>query len=167
LFKNVEGTNKDFLKSENWYKRAADQGDEYALINLANLYSNGSDYSEAFSRFQKAAENGSAIAHFNLGYMYENGEGVLQNTEMAIAMYTKAASLGLVEASINLSNIYFNGKGIPENNLNSYVWGSIAKTQGGSEVAIENLDVIKKSMSKDLIAQGQLMAAKYWGSIHE
>jgi TPR repeat protein len=54
--------------------------------------------------------------------------------------------------------MYSAGSGVPENSIRSYVWYSMAKTQG-NEGAKENLGLLKSEMTKQQIAEAQALAA--------
>ncbi|HCN07703.1 MAG TPA: hypothetical protein DIT01_07195, partial [Lentisphaeria bacterium] len=62
-----------------WCRKAAEQGDAAAQLNLGKMYATGlgvpEDDAEAFKWFRKAAEQGYADAQYHLGLMYANGEG--------------------------------------------------------------------------------------------
>jgi hypothetical protein len=65
------------------YRRAADDGNPVAMVNLGNLYATGrgvppSD-AEAVAWYRKAAELGNAGGERALGLMYLEGRGVPQN----------------------------------------------------------------------------------------
>ena len=58
-------------------RKAADQGDSEAQLNLGFMYTLGhgvpKNYAAAASWYRKAAEQGHASAQFNLGLMYSSG----------------------------------------------------------------------------------------------
>src|SRR5438270_260589 len=68
-----------------WYQKAAENGDENAMDNLACAYYYGEGTEEnlekAFYWFQEAAENGNNKAMNNLAICYENGKGAEKNLE--------------------------------------------------------------------------------------
>ena len=65
-------------------RKAADQGDVQAQLNLGFSYLVGQgvkqDYAEALKWYRKAAEQGYPAAQFNLGVMYYKGQGVSRIT---------------------------------------------------------------------------------------
>lgn len=96
-----------------WYKKAAEQNDEFAMFNIGDCCFEGfgvkQDYQEALSWFRKAAELGSNTAKFRIGKMYEEGRGVKQDYEKAFALYQEAAVKEDDVAHFDLGFFYFNG----------------------------------------------------------
>jgi TPR repeat protein len=56
---------QDYAKAREWYEKAADKGEAYAMTNLGRLYSNGhgvaQDYARTREWFEKAADKGDAM----------------------------------------------------------------------------------------------------------
>lgn len=83
-----------------WYKKAADQGNTDAEVNLGSLYLNGQGVEkneiQAVRFFKLAAENGNAAAQSNLALMYLSGIGLEQNSVSAIYWFEKAMAQNYV-----------------------------------------------------------------------
>ena len=83
---------------QEWYLKAVEQDNPYAMLGIAILYKNGKgvdrDYAKAFEWFLKAAEQDDFVAQFNVGLCYEKGYGVEANAEEAFRWYEKAAEQG-------------------------------------------------------------------------
>jgi TPR repeat protein len=66
LYENGYGVDRDYGKAREWYQKAADKGNAYAMYNLGGLYENGNgvaqDYGKAREWYQKAADAGHADA---------------------------------------------------------------------------------------------------------
>lgn len=80
--------NENYIEALEWFQKAAEQGNEYALCNLGRFYMEGIGVDEspkkAIKYFLAAAEMGNADAQFNVGLAYGKGVGVEQNlSEMA------------------------------------------------------------------------------------
>ena len=95
--------------------------------------------------------------------MYEMGEGVPENYIEALKWYRMAAEQGDAEAQYNLGVMYNNGKGVPENKIMAYFWSSLAKTQG-DEDAVKYIEIVKKDMTYEQIAEAQALAARCFES---
>jgi TPR repeat protein len=99
---------KDLQQAGLWYRKAADQGNNWALYNLGVCYEFGTcavaDDAKALSLFQAAAKQGNAWAETNIGWMYQMGRGVPPDRGLAIAWYEQAASHGDDLARKNLLN---------------------------------------------------------------
>ena len=115
-------------------KRAAENGDTEAQIDLGVKYTNGQgvskDFSEALKWFRKASEQGHAVAQYNLGVMYENGQGVPKNYSEAVKWYRKAAEQGYARAQNSLGFMYYCGQGVPQDYLEAMNWYRKSAEQG-------------------------------------
>jgi uncharacterized protein len=62
---------QDYGEAVKWFRKAADQGNPFAQIKLAEMYSDGrgvpQDYGEAVKWFRKAADQGNADAQMASG----------------------------------------------------------------------------------------------------
>ena len=80
-----------------WFRRAADQGDAAAQLQIGVMYSEGrgvpQDYSEAARWYQMAAGHSNAEAQYNLGILYATGRGVPQDNVLAYMWFNLAAAL--------------------------------------------------------------------------
>ena len=154
---------QDYKQAIYWWKKAAEQGNADAQYNLGVMYKNGKgvpqDYKQAVYWYKKAGEQGKASAQHNLGFMYETGKGVPQDYKQAVYWYKKAGEQGYAMAQYNLGGVYFDGKGVTQNYKLAYVWNSLAAAQG-DEDAINNRDIIAKSLTPQQLADAQDLAAK-------
>jgi hypothetical protein len=66
MYKDGRGVPQDYAEAARWYRKAADQGIDWAQYNLGELYKDGrgvpQDYAEAARWFRKAADQGHADA---------------------------------------------------------------------------------------------------------
>jgi TPR repeat protein len=142
-------------------KKLAEGGSGLAQYSLGVMYANGDgvpqDYKEAMKWYRKSADQGNANAQFSLGVMYDKGEGVPQDYKEAVRWYRMSAEQGKAIAQRNLGLMYFQGVGVIEDYITSYAWISVAKANG-HEKAAGGLDLVRKYMSKDQIAEGQKLA---------
>jgi len=56
---------------------------------------------------------------------------------------------------------YYEGAGVPQNEVQAYAWFSVSSANGNIS-AIENRDIVAKSLTQDQLAQGQELAANYY-----
>lgn len=128
---------KDYLQAEQWYRKAADQGNAKAQANLGVMYANGQgvrqDYAQAVQWYRKAADQGYAVAQYNLGVMYENGQGAPRDYAQAEQWYRKAAAQGDAVAQFNLGVMYVNGQGVPRDYAQAERWYRKAAEQGNAD----------------------------------
>lgn len=96
------GAPKDYGQALEWYRKAADQGDARAELNLGIMYYEGygvpQDYGQALAWCRKAADQHFAGAEYLLGMMYEEGRGVSRDYGQAAAWYRVAAHDSYAEA---------------------------------------------------------------------
>ena len=99
----------DFEKAVYWYKKAAEQDEQYALNNLGICYERGLGVSQnkemAFRCYYKAAALGFSHAQCNLALCYEYGNGVSQDYVEAGKWYLKAVDQGYDYASDRLEKL--------------------------------------------------------------
>ena len=79
-----------------WYRKAAEQGNSLAQVNLAWMYYNGQgvaqDYAAAAEWYRKAADQGLTLAQLSLAAMYDDGLGVPEDAVQAHKWYNLAAA---------------------------------------------------------------------------
>ena len=99
-----QGVPRDYAEAARWFRKAADQGDDFGQFNLGVLYAHGQgvprDYTEAVRWYRRAADLDFVPAFVNLGIMYEDGSGVPQDYPEAMRRYRKAADQGEPRARV-------------------------------------------------------------------
>jgi uncharacterized protein len=89
---------QDNAAAVNWFRKAAEQGDGGAQVNLGVMYDEGQgvpqEYATAVSWFRKAAEQGDTQTQVSLGFRYLNGQGVPQDYALAHMWFNLAAASG-------------------------------------------------------------------------
>jgi TPR repeat protein/transglutaminase-like putative cysteine protease len=88
------GLDKNFTVAASLYQKAADDGNLFAMNNLADLYETGrgvpQDYAKAFGLYRQAAQKGFATSLISLSSLYEKGLGVQLDPVLAYT-YCKLA----------------------------------------------------------------------------
>ncbi len=107
--------------------------------------------------FRMSAEEGDADVQSKLGVMYYKGDRVPQDYKEAASWFRISAEQGNVVAQRKLGLMYYIGEGVIEDYITAYAWISVAKANGDL-VAVKSLDLVRKYMSKDQIAEGQKLA---------
>lgn len=101
---------EDYTQAFKWYRKAAEQGNASAQVNLGAMYAEGrgvpQDFREALSWYHKAAKQGDDAAAFNLGVMYVEGQGVARDLRKAMKWYRQAADRENALAQFNLGTMY-------------------------------------------------------------
>jgi len=116
-YERALGVPQDNTQAVFWLRKAAEQGNIIAQVELGIVFDRMQDYAQAFNWYSKAAEQGNARAQYNLGLCYQNGESVLKDMTQAIAWYRKAADQGDVLALTNLGEVYEHGLGVSQDYL--------------------------------------------------
>ena len=146
-------------------KQKAEQGDAKAQLALGECYIIGygieKDPREAVKWFRKVAEQGNAKAQCNLGWCYDNGKGIEKDFSEAVKWVRKAAEQGYAKAQYNLGVCYAVGNGVIQNNVKAYAWWALASANG-NENAREVMNLFKKDMTPNQIADAQKIAEKYY-----
>lgn len=118
-------------------RRAAEQGDADAQVNLGFAYEQGEgvrkDYAEGARWFRKAAENGNVRAQDSLGEIYGRGLGVPQDDVEAARWKRKAAEQGYAYAQATLGWMYDQGRGVPQDYAEAAHWYRKAADQGDAD----------------------------------
>ncbi len=121
----------DDKKAFQLLKLSANNGNVYAMHNLALRYKNGhgvqADTREAFNWYLLASKLDFAGSQNNLGDLYEKGEGVNKSYSDAMYWYTRSAMQGEPTAYLSLGHMYQNGKGVEKNLVDAAFWFAIAK----------------------------------------
>jgi TPR repeat protein len=132
----------DDAKALLWFRKAADQGNANAQLNLGTMYLTGrgvpKDDAMALSWFRKAAEQGIASAQFQVGNSYLLGRGVARDEAMAMTWFRKAAELNDAWAEFQLGNMYRDGRGQPRDFPQAVICFQKAAAQGisGAELVL-------------------------------
>lgn len=132
---------KNYKPAGYWYERAAQNGDKYAILQIALSYYYGRNDVE--KNLQKAAywlekavqyeQAGVNEAKYCLAYLYADGSVVKQDYKKAYALACAAAKAGYVPVMGLTAWLMYNGHGVPENKIEAFcLW-----RRGGFNADIE------------------------------
>ena len=113
------GLKQNYKKAEEFYRKSAEQGNEYAQYELANILYKQQNYKEAVKLYRLVANseyNFSNFAQYILGEMNYNGIGIPVNYSKAARMYRKAAIQGNEDAINKLMIMFEKNQSLPINN---------------------------------------------------
>ena len=99
---------KDLDEAINWYRLAADKGNQYAQYTLGKIFEESEekrDYSQAFKWYEKAAKSGNGFAQYKLGMFFLDGKGVMLNQESAHIWLNLSSSTGNFRANKSRTNL--------------------------------------------------------------
>jgi len=119
LYTAGKGTPVDLRSALDWYRRAADQGDQKAQLVVGDFYLSGvvvtADASRALSWYERAAVQGSSQAQSNLGDLLTlDRYSPLRNFKIGAEWYAKSAKQGHAHARTRLASLYENGTGVSQ-----------------------------------------------------
>ena len=95
----------NFPQAEEWYGRAARQGDIAAATELGLLLASQHQEGTALPWLTLAAQHGEPRALCSLAALYFNGDGVTRDEPLAYALMVRAARAGLPEAKTRLATL--------------------------------------------------------------
>lgn len=122
---------KDYTKALEYYKKAAEEGQEQvyiadAMSEIGYFYCEGQgveqDYGQALEWYRKAADLGSGSATNNIGYLYFNGLGVAWDYGQAMEWFRKGADLGNAVAMAWIGSMYEGGYGVGQDYGQAMEW---------------------------------------------
>ncbi len=156
------GRSNDGLK---FIRASANQGQPAAQYRLGKLYEAGigvkADPDMARQLTERAARAGNRIAMHDLGLYYADGlGGVDRNIETALSWFEKAAERGVVDSQYNLGVLFESSPEVPRDALTSFVWYSIAASQG-DQVAASRRPILEKDLSAEQLDQAKRRLAQF------
>lgn len=137
------GVTPDEDKAIEYYRRAAELGNEIAACNLAWTFYERKD-PEAFKWAEKTYELDEAKGAGVLAVMYKEGIGVPVNEEAAFEWNLKGAEAGDIRAQNALAVQYLYGEGCPVNIREALDWLKTS-AEGGNVDAAKNLSLIYRT----------------------
>ncbi len=132
-----DGIELDQEAAMSWFKLAARQGHENALITMAWMYANGAgvDANEEKARelYLLAADHGSAKAQYVIATMYRFAQfGAQKDIEKSLKYYQKSADQGFATAQFALGKMLVEGKLVEKNLVTALQWLSLAQANGSN-----------------------------------
>jgi chemotaxis protein histidine kinase CheA len=122
MYQNGRGVAADRNKAVEWYKQAAEQGNQKAVSRLKLMESNASRFGKTLS----AAESGNGKSQYEIGNMFMTGIGADIDYGKALSFYEKSAAQGYNKAAYKLGLIYYEGTGVSTNKKTAFKWFSSA-----------------------------------------
>jgi TPR repeat protein len=129
-----------------WYRKAVEQRNNEALVNLAALYLNAADYGQARGWCEAAAKAKLSGGYYCLGYLYQHGSGVNTNLKEAFRWYEQGARGGNAASTQALASMYENGEGTKQDRVQALVWFLVAARRG-NQGAIAEAKKVRSSMT--------------------
>lgn len=147
-----EKLKKDYVKAFQYFEKAANQGDLYAMGELAICYKTGlgghRNQNLAFQYCEKATKSGDPVHLYNMGYFYEVGCGTECDRYSAFKWYLQAAEKGYVDAQYKVAKGYSYGEGTSSNLIKALYWFRKIEVQG-FQIPNNELNRCKEKLRKE------------------
>jgi TPR repeat protein len=158
MYHEGKGVTQDYIESEKWFRKSAEQGNAVAQRYLGQIYEEGrngipQNYFEAIKWFRLAADQGDAEAQYSIGSMFRKGIGLSQDYAEAMKWYRLAANQDNSNAQFYLGVFYDEGWGVAQDFREALKWYSLAAHQK-LPAALYNLGVLYyygRGVDKDII----------------
>ena len=133
------GAEKDDAQAMDWFRRAADLGDDNAMVIVGRMYDDGAGVekspAEARKSYDRAVQlTNNADALWCIAWQYRKGLGVKQDMKQAIAWFKKAADAGSVSAMGELGWFYSHSKAVGIDYGESLKWYEKAAENGDTKI---------------------------------
>jgi uncharacterized protein len=170
------GLKRDWVESAKWYSKAADAGDESAVLVLSFLGRHWRHREGAsappiiYELVEKAAKSGFAVAEFSLGVMnfpigdpsFDAAKG---NLAEALVWYRRAAEQGDIGAQVALGLAYAQGIGVVQDYIEADKWFHIAASRAKSADELADIashhNKLAHVMTSSQIAEAQKLAREW------
>lgn len=117
-----------------WLKKAAEKGNEFACLDLGELYYNGDgvdqDYNMVFRLIKQAAEQNNTKACVRLYQLYRDGKGVQQSCKEGLKWLDKALEKNNAQAQYEKGLAFETGTCLSQNKYVAKEFFRMAATQG-------------------------------------
>jgi TPR repeat protein len=164
-----DGVLKSAETANQWFVKAAENGDELAMYNLAQSLELGrgvptNDMPKAISYYRRAVEKDMPEAENRLGEILFLGQGPNgeRNPAEGAKLFRKAADHGLASAQNNLAICYETGQGAPMNMAEAIKWYTLA-AEGGNARAEFKLGIMYRGRTE--ASEQNLAKAYFWLTI--
>ncbi len=135
MCKDGKGCSKDENAAFEYYKKAADNGEVYGKIKMAEAYLKGAgterNAEKAITILTEASKK-SSLAHYRLGLCYYEGDGVKQDYKRAFQLFTECHKLDK-DALYKLGECYYNGYGVKADKEKAKEYWRKASTYGNED----------------------------------
>ena len=150
-YHGISGAPLNYRKAQEWFAKAAGNGDLYAAVKLADMYASGQgipvNRPEALKWYAKAAGAGNPEAQEKLGDMYYSGEMGKRYYAEAAKWYRKASENELSPGPFaKLGRIYTLGDGVKVDYPEALKWYLKADELGDKTAAACIADIYRSGM---------------------
>ncbi len=131
------GISRNLEQAAYWYKKAADQGDPGAQVQIGYFYLVGlgvkQDQGHALRWLERASASGSQMGKLNLAVLYLRGIGVPRDTRLGLNLLNDLAKANEPHAEAYLGVVYMLGIGVDKDVAQAEFWFSRAAKHHSAE----------------------------------
>lgn len=147
------------LEAKEWWRRAAEKGNRWAMTNLARVHLADKEDEEAARWFGRGADAGNLDAMREYAFLVLQGRGVTKDQPAAARWYSKLTAQGDKFSYLPLAELYASGTGVAYDLVEAYALASIAEAVlDDSDLFGERLGRLKGTLEMEL-APTQMKAA--------
>jgi TPR repeat protein len=149
-------------ESKQWWLRAAERGNLWAMRSLAQMASIDGDIVEATKWVRRGAEAGDATSQASYGYALATGRGVEKDEREAVRWYTEAVSRGNLRAALSLAQAYDQGKGVARDAVEACALATVAESAMSSsdDDGRQQAAKLKARLAEELSPEREEQAAR-------
>ena len=169
MYDNGRGTEQDFVKSFELFKKSAEKGHHPSENSLGQAYNSAKgtekDLEAAVEWFRKSAEGGNATGQYNLGLRYAGGEGVEADPAIALEWFLKSAEQGNPFAQYNAAYAYATAAGTEKDLVEALKWAKLSSESGFKNAVVftsflaSKTDEAQKKAALDKIGEYKMQQA--------
>jgi tetratricopeptide (TPR) repeat protein len=116
----IKSGNRQPNEAKEWYRRAAEKDDRFAIGRLAAIAYYEKDYAEAARWHKRAAELGNPSSQYMYASMLLEGRGVERDEREAVRWLGAAAGNGDTYSNVVLARLYAEGRGTERDIIQAY-----------------------------------------------
>ena len=133
-----EGTEKNEEKAMELLKKAAEEGNSEAHLELASMIlgKEKPDLAAGYGHLLSAANAGLALAQNELGIFYLSGKLGVADISAALSWFGRAAQANFAPAQNNLATLHERGAGVPQSYENALKLYALAAQQGHPDATL-------------------------------
>lgn len=148
------------LEAKEWWRRAAEKGDPWAISSLAGMHLMDKEDEKAVRWYKRGAELGELDAQNTYAWLLLQGRGVDKDEQAAAREYLAAALRGHGYSFLDVAKLYASGTGVTRDPVEAYAFAYIAEALvDESDLGLGGFAQLNKQLTSEL-SSAQLRAAK-------
>jgi hypothetical protein len=113
-------------EAKEWYRRAAEKDDLFAIGRLAAMHHSNREYADAARWYKKSAEMGDMDGQYVYARMLLQGRGIPKDEGGAFRWFSAAAASGHAYSNVELARLYLRGAGAARDPVQAYAHLKVA-----------------------------------------